>query len=94
MRNDFSGAADSSKGTAAGGPARYAAGMNEERFIDLETRLSYQDETLRSLSDTVARQQKQLDQQENLCRQLLERLKSQPEPAFRSNPADEVPPHY
>lgn len=69
-------------------------GMNEERFIDLETRLSYQDEALRSLSDTVVRQQKQIDQLENLCRQLLERLKSQSEPTFKSTPADEVPPHY
>lgn len=69
--------------------------MNEEdRFIDLETRLSYQDEALRSLSDTVARQQKQIDQLGTLCRQLLERLKSQGEPGEKNTPADEVPPHY
>lgn len=69
--------------------------MNEEdRFIDLETRLSYQDEALRSLSDTVARQQKQIDQLGTLCRQLLERLKSQGEPGEKNTSADEVPPHY
>lgn len=68
--------------------------MNEDRFIDMETRLSYQDEALRSLSDTVARQQKRIDQLDNLCRQLLERLKSQGEPAEKNTPADEVPPHY
>lgn len=67
---------------------------NEERFIDVETRLSYQDEALRSLSDTVVRQQKQIDQLETLCRQLLERVRSQGEPAFKHSAADEVPPHY
>lgn len=68
--------------------------MNEDRFIDLETRLSYTDEALRSLSDTVARQQKQIDQLGSLSRQLLERLKSQGEPGEKTTPADEVPPHY
>jgi len=68
--------------------------MTEDRFIDLETRLAYQDEAIRSLSDTVARQQKQLDQLEGLTRQLLERVKSLNEPVFKGTPADEVPPHY
>ncbi|MGQ0618358.1 MAG: SlyX family protein [Panacagrimonas sp.] len=69
--------------------------MNQEdRFIDLETRLSYQDETLRVLSDTVARQQKQIDQLGTLCRQLLERVKAQPTEGFKNTRADEVPPHY
>lgn len=68
--------------------------MNEDRFIDLETRLSYTDEALRVLSDTVIRQQRQIDQLEALCRQLLERLKSQGEPGYKNTPADEVPPHY
>lgn len=68
--------------------------MTEDRFIDLETRLAYQDEAIRSLSDTVARQQKQLDQLEGLTRQLLERVKSLNEPVFKGTPAEEVPPHY
>ena len=68
--------------------------MNEDRFIDLETRLSYQDEALRSLSDTVARQQKQIDYLELLCRQLLERAKAQGNEVFKGTAADEIPPHY
>jgi SlyX protein len=67
---------------------------HEDRFIDLETRLAYQDEALRVLSDTVARQQKQLEQIEHLCLQLLERVKSQTSEPFKGTPADEVPPHY
>lgn len=68
--------------------------MTEDRFIDLETRLAYQDESIRSLSDTVARQQKQLDQLESLTRQLLERVRTINEPVFKGTPADEIPPHY
>jgi SlyX protein len=67
---------------------------HEHRLIDLETRLAYQDEAIRSLSDTVARQQKQLDQLESLARQLLERVRTLNEPVFKGTPADEIPPHY
>ncbi|MGQ0697570.1 MAG: SlyX family protein [Panacagrimonas sp.] len=68
--------------------------MTEDRFIDLETRLSYQDESIRSLSDTVARQQKQIDQIEQMCRHLLERIKAQSAEGFKTTAADERPPHY
>ncbi|MCC2656944.1 MAG: SlyX family protein [Panacagrimonas sp.] len=68
--------------------------MTEDRFIDLETRLAYQDDAIRSLSDTIARQQKQLDQLESLTRQLLERVKTLNEPVFKGTAADEIPPHY
>ncbi|TDU32134.1 SlyX protein [Panacagrimonas perspica] len=68
--------------------------MTEDRFIDLETRLAYQDESIRSLSDTLARQQKRIDQLESLVRQLLDRVKSMNEPVYKGTPADEIPPHY
>ncbi len=68
---------------------------DDARLIDLETRISYQDESLRVLSDTVARQQKEIDQIRAYCQQLLERLKAQPESAGEEfSAADEVPPHY
>lgn len=68
--------------------------MTEDRFIDLETRLAYQDEAIRSLSDTIARQQKRIDQLDSLMRQLFDRVKSMNEPVFKGTPADEIPPHY
>lgn len=68
---------------------------DDARLIDLETRISYQDESLRVLSDTVARQQNEIDQIRAYCRQLLERLKAQPESDGEEfSAADEVPPHY
>jgi SlyX protein len=66
----------------------------EDRLADLETRLAYQDETLHVLSDTIARQQKQIDQLEALCKQLLERLKSQAQALPPNSAEEELPPHY
>ena len=68
-------------------------GMDEQRLIELETRLAYQEHTLQVLSGEVARQQKLIEQLQALCRELAERARSG-EGVFRGTPADEVPPHY
>ncbi len=70
--------------------------MNEERLIELETKLSFQEDTLRVLNDVVTAQQAQIERLEQICRQLAERLArgAEPEGAFKGGPADEVPPHY
>lgn len=68
--------------------------MDEQRFIELETRLAYQEHTLQVLSEEVARQQKQIEQLQVLCRELMERARSGGEGVFRGTAADEVPPHY
>ena len=74
--------------------ARYADAMTEQRLDELESRFAYADEALRVLSDTIARQQKQIDYLELLCRQLLERAKTQGNEVFKGTAADEIPPHY
>jgi SlyX protein len=68
--------------------------MTEDRFIELETRLAYHEDAIQSLSDTVAQQQRRLDQLDALCRQLVERLKTATEMVQADTAADEVPPHY
>jgi SlyX protein len=68
--------------------------MTEDRLIELETRLAYADDAIQSLSDTVAQQQRRLDQLDALCRQLVERLKTATETVHSGNAADDVPPHY
>jgi len=70
------------------------AAMDEERLIELETRFAYQEETLRVLNDIVARQQQQIDQLQQLCRQLIDRVARVGDSLSKSTPADEVPPHY
>ena len=68
--------------------------MDESRLIELETKLAYLEETLQVLNQVVARQQKQIDQLEARCRELLERARNSAESVFRGTAADEVPPHY
>lgn len=66
----------------------------DERLIDLETRIAYQEATLRDLNDVIARQQKQIDRLEQTCRALIERLARVAPGGDKGSPEDEVPPHY
>jgi SlyX protein len=68
--------------------------MSEERFIDLETRLAYQDQLLSELNDVVTAQQAKIMQLEELCKALVQRVRSAAEGIPENDPADERPPHY
>jgi len=68
--------------------------MSEERFIDLETRLAYQDQLLSELNDVVTAQQAKIMQLEQLCKALVQRVRSAAEGIPENDPADERPPHY
>lgn len=68
--------------------------MNENRLIDLETKIAYQEETLRVLNEVVTRQQQQIDLLEQTCRHLAERVARVGQDVFKGTAADEVPPHY
>ena len=68
--------------------------MSEERFIDLESRLAHQDQMLSELNDVVTEQQTRLMQLEELCRGLVDRVRSLGEGMPAGDPADERPPHY
>ncbi|HSW11270.1 MAG TPA: SlyX family protein [Solimonas sp.] len=63
-------------------------------MIELETRFAYQEETLRVLNDAVVRQQQQIDQLLQICRQLIDRVARAGDAGQKDNLADEVPPHY
>lgn len=67
----------------------------EDRFIDLETRIAYQEATLRDLNDVIAQQQKQIERLEQTCRALIERMaRGASQGTERGSLEDEVPPHY
>lgn len=66
----------------------------EERIIELETRLSFQDRLLQELNDVVTGQQKQMDALEKDMRRIREYLKTAT-PGDAAPPAEDVPPpHY
>ena len=68
--------------------------MSEERFVDLETRLAHQDQMLHELNEVITAQQAKIMQLEELCRSLIDRVRSLGEGMSAGNPEDEVPPHY
>lgn len=68
--------------------------MDENRLIELETRLAFQDDTLRQLNDAVTAQQHRIAELERICRHLIERVSRLGDGEQKGAPADEVPPHY
>ena len=68
--------------------------MSEERFIDLESRLAHQDQLLNDLNDVVTGQQVKIMQLEELCRGLIQRVRSIGEGPSEGGADDERPPHY
>ncbi len=68
--------------------------MNDERLVNIETKIAYQEDTMEVLNDVVCNQQKQIEQLEKTCERLIERLKNlSPEKAGELS-LDEKPPHY
>lgn len=68
--------------------------MSEERFIELESRLAHQDQLLHELDDVVSEQQTKIMQLEQLCRNLIDRIRSMSDAMPAENSGDERPPHY
>jgi SlyX protein len=68
--------------------------MNEERLIDLESRLAHQDQLLHELNDVVTQQQSKIMQLEELCGSLVSRMRSINEALPDGDPLTERPPHY
>jgi len=67
--------------------------MTESRLTELETKLAFAEDLLETLSQTVFRQQGQLDSLQQQLRLLHQQLQdAQPDEA--RTPRDEIPPHY
>jgi SlyX protein len=73
---------------------QFAVGqMNtEERLTELESRLEFQDETIATLNDEIARHQHRIAELEKSFKLVVERLRDRTE---QTDPAAEPPPpHY
>lgn len=70
------------------------AGMDEQRLIDIETKLAFQEDALRQLNDALSDQQTRVAGLERLCRELVVRIARMSEGAEKGSAADEIPPHY
>lgn len=67
--------------------------MTEERMIEIEIKIAYQEDTIQELNDVVCKQQKQIDDLEATCTFLVKRVKILSE-STGDNIANEKPPHY
>ncbi len=66
----------------------------EQRIIELETKLSFQEDLLQELNSHVITQQAQIDKLTELCKLLKDQYKEIVSSLPDSATGDEVPPHY
>ena len=50
--------------------------MNDDRLIDIETKLAHQEHLLSQLNEALSDQQAQIGRLEQLCQSLIDRVKS------------------
>ena len=68
--------------------------MNEERLINIETKIAYQEDLVEELNKTVYQQQRKLDRLEAICVSLVRHIESMAEERNGGMSANERPPHY
>jgi SlyX protein len=66
----------------------------DERLIEIETKLAYQEHTISELNDVIYRQQQQIDQLERICKALTDRMQDMAETSTSDKGGYEKPPHY
>lgn len=69
--------------------------MVEQRLINIETKIAFQDQTIQDLNDVLYQQQQEIKRISSICDLLVKQIKELSELGQRKDaPADEKPPHY
>ena len=68
--------------------------MLEERLVNIETKITFQEDLIEELNKTVYQQQNKLDRLERVCESLVRHIESMAEERNAGMPAHERPPHY
>ena len=68
--------------------------MSEERLVDLETRLAYQDQLVEALNKLVYEQDKRVRKLEATCKELSKQFTTLSEDPGIAENDDQPPPHY
>lgn len=68
--------------------------MNDDRIIDIETKLAYQEDLLSALNDALTDQQSRLARLEESYKSLIDRVKFLMDHAASGPSQNQPPPHY
>ncbi len=68
--------------------------MIEERLVNIETKITFQEDLIEELNKTVYQQQQKLERLEAICDALARQVRSLADAANEGKPANERPPHY
>ena len=69
--------------------------MSEERLVEIEAKIAYQEKTIKDLNDEVYEQQQEIQRLAAICDDLVKRVKEFSELTQGIDaPANEKPPHY
>jgi SlyX protein len=68
--------------------------MNEDRIVEIEIKLTRQEDMVESLNQVVYRQQQQIDKLEAICAELVRHLKNLTDTGSERSLDNERPPHY
>ena len=69
--------------------------MSEERLVEIETKITFQEQTIKDLNDVLCEQQQEIERLGSICDALVKRFKRLSEftPGIDA-PANEKPTHY
>lgn len=68
--------------------------MSDDRLMDIETKLAFQEHTIEELNEVVIEQQKEINQLKNAVEYLLDKMELLVDTNMERAPADDRPPHY
>ncbi len=68
--------------------------MSEDRLIEIEIKLSHQEDMVEELNQVICQQQKRLDHLEAICEALIRHVKELSDGAAGPRATNEIPPHY
>ncbi len=68
--------------------------MIEDRLVNIETKISFQEDLVEELNKIVYQQQQKLSQLEAVCTSLASHIQSLEQAGGVTKPVSERPPHY
>lgn len=68
--------------------------MQDDRLMELESKLAYQEDHIQCLNDALIAMQKQIDHLELTCQSLKDKLATAQNAMPNEISANQIPPHY